>query len=66
MDVTDGGGIFNRYIKDPLNREKLVYGVTHLTAPGRQGLRLTSSVALKDLKSRDRQLEVQTEAHRTD
>lgn len=47
---------FNRYIKDPQTAKRFLNVVTHLGAPGRQGVRLTSSVALKDLKSREGQL----------
>lgn len=35
MDVTDGGGNLNRYIKDPQTVKKLLNTVTHLSAPGR-------------------------------
>lgn len=36
-------------------KNKLLKSVTHLGAPGRQGARLASSIAFKDLKPRDRQ-----------
>lgn len=57
MDMTDGGGIFKRYIKRPPDRNgwtKFPNNVTHLGAPGGQGVSLTSSVAIKDLQSRNK------------
>lgn len=44
----------------------LVKAVTNLGAPGRYGVHLTSSVALEDLKSRDRMLRVQTAGQHSD
>lgn len=57
IDMTDGTGIFKRYIKTTSNhnrRGKLANAVTHLSASGRWGVILTSGVVLKDLKLRDR------------
>ena len=46
-----------------LERTELLNFLTHLGASGRQGARLTSSIALKDLKSRGRELGAQTGGH---
>lgn len=50
------------------HRTELPDAITHLRAPGGEAVRLTSGVALKDLKQSDGQLGAQTEgrggAHR--